>query len=94
MRAWYLISYDIRDEKRLRKVAKKLEGYGTRMQYSLFRCQLSPRGLERLKWELAQITEKEDSLLVISLCQSCTGKLRMQNPKTDWPDENQAFTIL
>ena len=31
MKHWHLISYDVRDPKRLRKVAKMLEGYGTRI---------------------------------------------------------------
>ena len=27
-KSWHLVTYDVRDPKRLRKVAKKLEGYG------------------------------------------------------------------
>ena len=40
---WWLVSYDVRDSNRLRKVAKKLEGYGERLQYSVFRCRLEAR---------------------------------------------------
>ncbi len=36
----YLVSYDICDPKRLRRVAKILEGFGTRLQYSVFECPL------------------------------------------------------
>jgi CRISPR-associated protein Cas2 len=32
----YLVSYDISDPKRLRKVARSLEGFGVRLQYSVF----------------------------------------------------------
>jgi len=46
---WYLVCYDIRNPKRLRKAAKHIEGYGTRMQYSIFRCWLSPQQMQRLK---------------------------------------------
>ena len=42
---WWLICYDVRDPKRLRKTAKHMEGYGERMQYSVFRCWLTPRQL-------------------------------------------------
>ena len=30
---WHLISYDVRDSRRLRLVARILEGYGERVQY-------------------------------------------------------------
>lgn len=43
MRAWYLVSYDICDDKRLRQVFKTLRGFGDHVQYSVFRCDLSPR---------------------------------------------------
>ena len=36
----YLVSYDISDPKRLRKVARSLEGFGVRLQYSVFECPL------------------------------------------------------
>lgn len=45
---WHLVSYDVRDAKRLRQVAKKLEGYGGRVQYSVFRCRLDRETLEKL----------------------------------------------
>jgi CRISPR-associated protein Cas2 len=64
---WHLIRYDVRDPKRLRRVAKLLEGYGTRVQYSIFRCRLDHLSLEKLHWELNQIMESEDDLLVIPL---------------------------
>ena len=57
MRHWHLISYDVRDPKRLRRVAKLLEGYGTRLQYSVFRCRLDELTLEKLHWELNKIME-------------------------------------
>ena len=62
MKKWFLISYDVRNEKRLRKVAKILEGNGQRIQYSVFRTHLSERGLERLRWELEKVMDLEDGL--------------------------------
>lgn len=43
-RFWHLIRYDVRNAKRLRQVAKKLEGYGTRIQYSVFRVRVDNAG--------------------------------------------------
>ena len=37
----YLVAYDIREDRRLRNVATCMEGYGDRIQYSVFVCDLS-----------------------------------------------------
>jgi len=94
IKAWYLVAYDVREPRRLRRVAKQLEGYGQRLQYSLFRCRLHSRELERLQWELAKILEAEDDLLVIGLCGDCARKVRVRNAKTDWNVEETTFAIV
>lgn len=69
---WYLVSYDVRDPRRLRRVARVLEGHGERVQYSVFRCWLSSNGLERLRWELTEnCVEHEDDVIFIPLCSRC-----------------------
>jgi CRISPR-associated protein Cas2 len=81
---WYLLCYDIRDAKRLQKVARLLEGAGYRLQYSVFRCHLTRRELERLNWELKRVTEPEDDILVISLCHTCIQHLGTRHPEQSW----------
>ena len=44
-----LVSYDISDDKRRRKVCKAIEGYGYRVQYSVFECDLSRKQMSELK---------------------------------------------
>lgn len=64
----YLVSYDIANPKRLRKVARTLEGFGTRLQYSVFECPLDGLRLERLKSTLWEIIHHEaDQVLFVSL---------------------------
>lgn len=94
MKKWFLISYDIRDEKRLRKVAKTLEGYGQRIQYSLFRLHMTDRGLERLRWELSRITSDNDGILITELCEKCVSKLRIRNGENSWPQEPEKWIVL
>ncbi len=94
MRKWYLVSYDVRDEKRLRKTAKLLEGYGQRVQFSVFRCLLSDRQVERLRWELAQRMEPSDSLLIIGLCSACVNSIRKKNLPQDWPEEPEGWLVV
>ena len=41
MRHTYIVSYDISDPKRLRKVFRICQDYGNHLQYSVFECDLS-----------------------------------------------------
>lgn len=64
----YLVSYDICDSKRLRRVAKVLEGFGTRLQYSVFECPLDGMRLAQLKAALApEMNYDQDQVLFVSL---------------------------
>ncbi len=92
-RTWHLVTYDIHDEHRLRRVAKLMEGYGERLQLSVFRCRLTPRTQAELLWKLAQITEDVDSLLVVPLCNSCTGDVIQRGPGREWAVEPPDYRV-
>lgn len=67
-RTRYLVSYDVCDPKRLRRVAKAMEGFGTRIQYSVFECPMDEMRLARLKAELhALLHHEQDQVLFVSL---------------------------
>lgn len=91
---WHLVAYDIRDPKRLRRAAKVLQGYGTRVQYSIFSCRLSDRGRERLRWELARILDQEDALLIFALCATCMSRLRELDAQKRWPPDPASYAIV
>ena len=64
----YLVSYDICHPKRLRRVAKVLEGFGTRLQYSVFECPLDDMRMAMLKAALTpEMNHDEDQVLFVSL---------------------------
>ena len=68
MRNRFIVTYDVSDPKRLHKTAKKMEGFGDRLQYSVFACDLSKRELVLLKAALMEIiNEKEDRVLIIDV---------------------------
>lgn len=92
---WHLITYDVRDAKRLRKVARLLEGFGTRIQYSVFRCRLDRAALEKLHWQLNQIMDDVDDLLVMPMCSSCASKVPRHSTgdQSDWVDAAPGFRI-
>ena len=68
----YFICYDIANPKRLRKVAKTLENFGLRIQYSFFQCEMEKSQMELVRNELLKIMhKKEDSLRIYPLCEDC-----------------------
>jgi CRISPR-associated protein Cas2 len=68
MRNVFLVSYDICNDKRLRKVYKAMRGYGDHLQFSVFRCELSDREKAEMIAELSPIiAHDEDQVLVINI---------------------------
>jgi CRISPR-associated protein Cas2 len=68
VRSRYLVTYDIRDGKRLRKVFIKMRGYGEAVQYSVFLCKLSPLEKMLMISDLLKIiNHNEDSIFIINL---------------------------
>jgi CRISPR-associated protein Cas2 len=63
-----VISYDIRDKRRIRKVAKYLEGVGVRVQYSVFLfVDVDNKRLKKIVREVLRMIESEDSIKVYKL---------------------------
>ncbi len=74
-RNWVVVSYDIPDDRRRTKVMNLLYGYGMRVQYSVFECELRPADLEQLKQRMRRLIQKEtDDVRFYPLCQTCLGK--------------------
>jgi len=68
MRRCYLVCYDIRDPKRLRRIHKVLKGYGEAWQFSVFFCVLKDIDRVRLQTDLEeQINQKEDQVMILYL---------------------------
>mgnify|MGYP001408461485 CR=1 FL=1 len=65
-RTRYLVSYDISHPKRLRRVARAMEGFGVRLQYSVFECALDALRLARCRAELGPIPnhDREQGVLL------------------------------
>lgn len=68
MRNRYIVSYDISDPKRLRFVFKTMRGFGDHLQYSVFRCDLSPQERILLMEAITPIIHHgEDQVLIVDL---------------------------
>jgi CRISPR-associated protein Cas2 len=60
---FYVVAYDIPDDKRRKKVADLLEGYGKRVQYSVFECLLTQAKYDELRLKLKKrVKRSEDSV--------------------------------
>jgi CRISPR-associated protein Cas2 len=75
-----LVTYDVATDtaagrRRLRRVAKVCEGYGQRVQKSVFECVISEGELARLVSRLRrEVNEQEDSLRIY----------RLREPRNDY----------
>ena len=63
-----MVSYDIMEPKRLQKVHKTMKGFGDPVHYSVFRCDLTPKGRAEMIAALTDlIKHDEDRVMIIDL---------------------------
>jgi len=64
----FIVTYDIADPKRWRRVFKAMQGYGDWLQLSVFQCRLSRRRRQELETRLrGLIRNGEDHVLLIDV---------------------------
>ncbi len=64
----YIVTYDISDPRRWRRVFRLMQGYGRWLQLSVFQCRLSARRRAELARRLdAAIHAREDHVLIMDL---------------------------
>ena len=71
----HIVVYDLEDDRTRGRIATILEGYGRRVQESVFECRLEPRELKeltsRLKKELQRTGNGE--IRIYRVCRDCMG---------------------
>lgn len=68
MRRCYLVCYDIREPKRLRRVHMLMKAFGEAWQYSVFYCTLKAIDRVRMENALREILNlKQDQVLILDL---------------------------
>jgi CRISPR-associated protein Cas2 len=89
-RLW-LVCYDVRNEKRLRRTANIMERYGVRVQKSVFECWLTENALDDLRNDIAEVLDPNmDSVRMYTLCEVCQqmceqhGKTTIQRAQTSY----------
>ena len=61
----YIVTYDIADPKRWRKVFKLMNGYGAWVQLSVFQCRMNRRRQAELLERLDQVIDHRDDHVVL-----------------------------
>ncbi len=91
MEKW-LVIYDIRDEKRLVKTAKKLLGYGIRVQKSVFEIKANGKVMEKLRREILKIIDADvDQIVYFNLCEADWQKREKYGPEIYEEEEKQFY---
>lgn len=69
---FYIVSYDIPNDRKRAKVAKVMLDFGSRVQYSVFECIIhDDKLLEKMTTKLSRIISEEDSVRIYALCGKC-----------------------
>jgi CRISPR-associated protein Cas2 len=92
-KSWHLVCYDVRDQGRWRKLYKIVQGYGQRIQYSIFRCKMTERQMQKLYWEAMQVLAQEDDFLIIPVCNRCAARIPNINERKDWDPNQERYEI-
>ena len=85
----FVVSYDITDNRKRKKIADVLDEYGHRVQYSVFEITVPSNEFSELRSRLIKHLRKStDTIRYYSLCQRCVAKILFDSaPKKDSEDK-------
>lgn len=73
---YFIVAYDVPEDKRRTKIHKILKSYGHWVQYSLFECDLTEAQYAKLRARLQKwMKPDEDRISFVPLCACCQGKI-------------------
>jgi CRISPR-associated protein Cas2 len=76
----FIVTYDIADPKRWRRMFKAMHGYGEWLQLSVFQCRLSPLRRAELETRLRELVKNgEDHVLLIDVGPADRIELAMES---------------
>ena len=68
----FVVCYDVTSDKRRRKIAKCLDGYGDRIQDSVFELVVDRAMMEACCAQIARLIDRsEDHVAIYRLCRGC-----------------------
>lgn len=85
---FYIVSYDISDNRKRTKVAKILLDYGTRVQFSVFECILDDDLLKKMTSRILKVVSEDDGIRIYALCAKCKATIKVFGRGKVTEDEN------
>lgn len=73
---FYLVSYDIPDDRRRDRVARALKRVAERVQYSVFEAEMKPADMQKLVRRLTRLVDEgQDSVRIYAICAECKPRV-------------------
>jgi CRISPR-associated protein Cas2 len=72
-----VVCYDVPENRRRTRMSSILKGFGSRVQRSVFECDISPKHFEKLQRKLMKVLTEEDGLRYYVLCGDCVKKIEV-----------------
>ena len=91
---FFLVCFDIVDNRVRYRVVKVLKGYGTRVQKSVFECaNMTEYKFMKMQSDLEEIIDHgEDTIRYYPLCKHCVGQVEFSG--TGNPPNTRAYSVL
>ena len=78
---FYVVTYDIADDRRRDKVVKLMESIGTRMNYSVFECMLTDVQYRKMVTQLTKLVVRgADWVNIYPICTKCYARIQYIPP--------------
>lgn len=73
-----VIAYDIENDRTRARLARTLEGFGYRVQYSVFEAILTRAEYQKMRQAVLQVVEPDtDAVRYYSLCRTCQQRIEL-----------------
>ena len=91
----YLVTYDIADPKRWRKVFNAMHGFGHWLQLSVFQCRLAARRRTEMAARLDRLIKpSEDHILIVDLGPADKVDVRVESLGKSYESPTRQATIV
>lgn len=85
-KTFYVIAYDIKDDRIREKISKLLEKYGVRVNYSVFECLFTDKQFLSVQEKIGKlINKRSDNVIYYYICLDCYTKIVYQPQKAFKP---------
>jgi len=91
---FYVVVYDISNDRRRTRLHNRLLDYGSPVQYSVFECWLTESDMKRMKKMIRRtIKESEDQVRIYHLCEACLKKVWLSKASAEVLDDSPSIVV-